>query len=402
MASSNSAFILAAKRTPFGRFGGGLKGLNVVDLGVLASRAAIGSFHLSSKEVAGHVDHVFFGSALPSLEGVYLSRHVGLKAGCPVSAPSLTVNRLCGTGFESVIQGAQLIHAGRSHLSLCGGAESMSSSPFLVNGNDVRWGVALGKGINQVDSLWAGLTDSHALISMGATADNLAKRYGISREACDEYALRSALLWAGGHAAGAFDAEMASVEVMEGIRSKTIDADEHPRPDSTAEQLASLKPVFDVEGVVTAGNSSGVCDGAGALLVGSESVANKLEVEPLVRIVSWAQIGCDPSIMGIGPVGAVRSALDEAGVTLKDMDFVEINEAFAAQVLSVEKELSLDRKALNGAGGAIAMGHPLGASGSRILAHLAHKLKNKGSGAYGVGAACIGGGQGIACVLQAI
>eukprot|EP00611_Tribonema_gayanum_P014470 TRINITY_DN25853_c0_g1_i1.p1 TRINITY_DN25853_c0_g1~~TRINITY_DN25853_c0_g1_i1.p1 ORF type:complete len:272 (+),score=109.71 TRINITY_DN25853_c0_g1_i1:3-818(+) len=254
-------------------------------------------------------------------------------------------------------------------------------------------------GLKLEDSLWAGLTDSHAGLPMGLTAENLAKQYGISRDACDDYALRSQLLWAAGHASGAFEAEMAPVTVEGKKGARTIDTDEHPRPETSKDKLEKLRPVFKKDGVVTAGNSSGICDGAGSLLVASEDAVKDLKLEPLARVVSWGIVGCDPKIMGIGPAGAVRKALEAAGLTLKDMDLIEVNEAFAAQYLAVEKELGLDRDIVSTCGGAIALGHPLGASGSRILAHLTHKLRREKL-RYGVGTACIGGGQGIAVILE--
>lgn len=273
-------------------------------------------------------------------------------------------------------------------------------APMMVKGATSRWGVSLGKGLHLEDSLWGGLTDTHVRLPMGVTAENLAKKYSITREECDDYALRSHLLWSAGHASGAFDAEIAPVPLSTRKGPTELQTDEHPRPDTSIDKMSQLPPVF--EGVCTAGNSSGICDGAGALIVTSEATAAELGQKPLARIVSWATVGVDPAIMGIGPADAIRKALDRASLKLEDISRIEINEAFAAQVLACLKEIGLDREITNVNGGAIALGHPLGASGSRILATLAHHLAAEGKkGQYAVGAACIGGGQGIAVVLQA-
>ncbi|CAM9436225.1 unnamed protein product, partial [Laminaria digitata] len=335
-----------------------------------------------------------------SPDACYLSRHVALKVGAPVKSPALTVNRLCGSGFETVVQGAEAIQLGKASVTLCAGTENMSSAPLVVNGNDARWGVALGSGLKMEDSLWAGLTDSHAGMPMGMTAENLADKYGITRKECDEYAVRSQKLWGAGHAGGAFSEEIAPVEVKTKKGPKVVvDTDEHPRPDASGEKMAGLRPVFKKEGVVTAANASGICDGAGSLLLAGESALSGNNLAPLARVVAMHEVGCDPAIMGIGPADAIRGALQKAGLTLADMDLIEVNEAFAAQYLAVEKELGLDRAKTNMNGGAIALGHPLGASGSRIMAHLTHQLRGKGL-KYGVGAACIGGGQGIAIIVE--
>ncbi|CAM9228778.1 unnamed protein product [Chrysoparadoxa australica] len=275
----------------------------------------------------------------------------------------------------------------------------MSAAPLVADGVQARKGVGLGQGLKLEDSLWSGLTDSHAGLPMGMTAENLAEKHGISREECDKFAERSQLLWAGGHASEAFTAEIAPIELKNKKGVKVMDSDEHPRPEANVAALAKLKPVFKKDGTVTAGNASGISDGAGSILLAGEQQVKDHGVSPLARVVSTHVIGCEPSCMGIGPVEAIRGALKKAGLSLEDMDLVEINEAFAAQYLSCEKELGLNRDVANLNGGAIALGHPLAASGSRIVAHLCHELRRKDK-RYAVGAACIGGGQGIAVVLE--
>eukprot|EP00934_Nitzschia_sp_Nitz4_P008449 Nitzschia sp. Nitz4//scaffold60_size111251//69500//72600//NITZ4_004154-RA/size111251-snap-gene-0.195-mRNA-1//-1//CDS//3329555585//8439//frame0 len=385
-------------RTPFGTFGGSLKGLTCTDMGVVATKAALDSCQLDPEAV----DSIFFGNVIQaSPDAAYLARHVGLKSGMKIAAPSLTVNRLCGSGFETVIQGANSIKLGESQIAICGGAENMSDAPLNVRGNDARWGVKLGTGLKMSDALWDGLTDLHAGTPMGVTAENLAKQYGITREECDAFAVRSQQTWGKAKEAGLFDYEIAPVEVKTRKGMKVIDTDEHPRPETTVEQLSKLPTVFDKEGVVTAAGASGICDGAGSIIVASEQAVNEHNLTPLCRLVSYQSVGCDPSIMGIGPVPAIQMALEKANLSLaEDVDRVEINEAYAAQVLACAKALDLDMDKTNLHGGAISLGHPLGASGSRITAHLAHEFAYNQSSKIHVGAACIGGGQGIAVVLE--
>ncbi|CAM9768050.1 unnamed protein product [Scytosiphon promiscuus] len=393
--AATGIFIVGAKRTAFGSFGGSLSRLSATELAVASSKAALASAGMDP----ALIDATFVGNVIQSSpDACYLSRHVALKVGARIETPALTVNRLCGSGFETVIQGTEAIQLGKASVTLCAGTENMSSAPLVVSGNDARWGVALGTGLKMEDSLWAGLTDSHAGLPMGMTAENLADKYGITREECDQYAISSQKLWSSGHADGAFAEEMAPIEVKTKKGPKTVDTDEHPRPVSE-EKMAALRPVFKKDGVVTAANASGICDGAGSLLLAGESAVGQSKLTPLARVVATHVVGCDPAIMGIGPAEAIRGALEKAGLTLADMDLVEINEAFAAQYLAVEKELGLDRGKANTNGGAIALGHPLGASGSRIMAHLTHELRRKGL-KYGVGAACIGGGQGIAVIIE--
>ena len=336
-----------------------------------------------------------------SLDASYLSRHVGLKSGAPIASPALNINRLCGSGFESVCLGAEAIMQGRSKVVLTGGTENMSQAPMVIDGLTSRWGAALGKGIKAEDSLWAGLTDSYTKLPMGLTAEKLGAENGITREECDAFALRSQNLWQKAAADGVFNAEIAPVQVKgrKGVESMT--EDEHPRKNCTIDDLKKLKSVFKENGLVTAGSASGICDGAASLVLASEDTIKANSLKPLVRIVSWSRVGCDPSIMGVGPVEAMRGALAAAKLTLNDMDLIEINEAFAAQYLACEKLLGFSRDKANVNGGAIALGHPLGASGARILTHLAHELNRKKL-RYAIGSACIGGGQGVAVVLERV
>jgi len=394
----SNIFIVAAKRTPFGAFGGSLKKLSATELGVISTKSAIASANIDPSTI----DAVYFGNVIQSSpDAAYLARHIGLKCGVPIVAPALTINRLCGSGFETVIQGAKSIKLNEAKIVVCGGSENMSMAPLQVDGNDSRWGVGLGSGLKMRDSLWDGLTDSHAGVPMGITAENLAQKYGISREDCDEFAIRSQQLWGQAHENGVFDLETAPVEIETKKGTKTIDTDEHPRPDTTLEKLSALRPVFKKDGVVTAANASGICDGAGTIILASEEAVKEYDLKPLARLASYNVSGCDPSIMGIGPVPAIKGALESAGMTLTDVDRIEINEAFAAQFLACAKELELDMSKTNSNGGAISLGHPLGSSGSRITAHLANEFQRSEGNVY-VGSACIGGGQGIAVVLERV
>jgi len=391
---SRAIYFVSAKRTPFGAFGGSFKNLSAIDLQVVANEAAIAAAGVE----ASKIDHVIVGNvAQTSADAIYMARHAGLRAGVPIEVPALTVNRLCGSGFQSVINGAQEILLGDAEIVLVGGTESMSQAPHAVRG--LRWGAKLGNNPELEDSLWSSLTDSYAGCAMGITAENLAERHGITREQCDAYALRSQQAWVAAKDAGRFDAEIAPVTVESRRKTVTVDTDEHPRRDSSMEGLAKLRPSFKKDGVVTAGNASGICDGAGALILASEEAVKNHGLKPLARLVQWHVAGVDPQIMGIGPVPAIRGALTRAGLGLADMDLIEINEAFAPQYLACEKELELDRSKVNVDGGAISLGHPLGASGARITAHLVHELRRR-QAKHAVGSACIGGGQGIALVLE--
>lgn len=392
-----SAVFLSGVRTGFGAFGGALRDISATDLGVEAGRAALAHAAVPPEQV----DHVVFGNVVQtSADAIYLARHVALRAGCPVETPAVTVNRLCGSGFEAVIQAAQQIRLGESRVVLAGGTESMSQAPHVVRG--ARWGLRLGAAAPFEDTLWEALRDSQCGLSMAETAENLATRFRLSREEVDAVALRSQQRAAAAWQRGDFAAEVVPVAVTN-RKTRTSEpwaADEHMRPDTSREGLARLPPYFKADGVVTAGNASGICDGAAALVLAEEAFARQSGWEPIGRLVSWGVAGVDPSIMGFGPVPASRLALSRAGLRLEDMDRVEINEAFAAQYLAVERELGLDAERTNVEGGAVAIGHPLGASGARITAHLLHALRRTG-GRYGLGSACIGGGQGAAVVVEA-
>ena len=389
---------LSGKRTPFGTFGGSLKDHTATDLGVLSATAAIDAAGVD----AGDVGHVFYGNAMStSADGIYMARHIGLRAGVPVESGALTVNRLCGSGFQAIVSGAQEILLGGTEVALCGGAESMSQAPHVVRG--ARWGnLRLGPaGNNFDDTLWEALTDSNCGLSMAQTAERLAEQYGVTREETDEVAVNSQHRAKAAWDAGRYDAEVAPVTLKTRKGPVAFGVDEHIRPDTTMEGLARLRPYFKKDGLVTAGNASGIGDGAASVVIAHRGWAEASGATPVARLVSWGFAGVDPSIMGIGPAPAARAALAKAGLTLDDMDLVEINEAFAAQYKAVEKELGLDPESTNVNGGAIAITHPLGASGARITLHLVHELRRRGA-RYGLGAACIGGGQGGAVVVEAL
>lgn len=394
MALLRGVFVVAAKRTPFGAYGGLLKDYSAIDLAEFAARAALSA----GKVPPETVDSVIVGNVTQSSpDAIYMARHVGLRVGIPKETPALTVNRLCGSGFQSIVNGCQEICVKDAEVVLCGGTENMSQAPFYVR--NIRFGTRFGFDIKLEDSLWEGLTDVQVKLSMALTAENLAVQHKISREDCDRYALQSQQRWKAANDAGYFNDEMVPIEVKTKKGKQTMQVDEHARPQTTLEQLQKLPPVFKKEGTVTAGNASGVSDGAGAVILASEDAVKKHNFTPLARIVGYFVSGCDPSIMGIGPVPAISGALKKAGLSLRDMDLVEVNEAFAPQYLAVEKSLNLDPSKTNVNGGAIALGHPLGGSGARITAHLVHELRRRG-GKYAVGSACIGGGQGIAVIIQ--
>jgi acetyl-CoA acyltransferase 2 len=359
---------LSGARTGFGTFGGTLKDFSATDLGVFAGKGALAR----SGVEPGEVDHVVFGNVLQtSADAIYLARHIGLRVGAPIETPAVTVNRLCGSGFEAIANAAQQIVLGESEVVLAGGTESMSQAPHVVRG--ARWGLRLGPAAPLEDSLWEALRDPSCGLSMAETAEKLAEQYRISRHAVDCYAARSQACAAEAWKSGAFQDEVIPVPVQNRKTKQTESwaADEHLRPSTTLEGLLA-----------------------------SSRFAAQRKLRPLGRLIAWASAGVDPSIMGIGPAPAARKALSRAGLKLEDMDLVEVNEAFAAQYLAVEQELGLDRERTNVEGGAIAIGHPLGASGARITLHLLHALRRRG-GRYGLGSACIGGGQGAAVVVEA-
>ncbi len=389
---------LAGARTGFGAFGGALKDFSATQLGVIASKAALERARVAPDQI----DHVIFGNALQtSADAIYLARHIALKSGCPVETPAVTVNRLCGSGFEAIVQGAQQILLGESRFVVAGGTESMSQAPHVVRG--ARWGLRLGPAAPLEDSLWEALRDTECGLSMAETAENLATRYGLSRADVDAVALASQQRARDAWAAGGYADEIAPVPILN-RKTKQAEpwaADEHMRPDTTAEGLAKLAPYFKKDGVVTAGNASGICDGAAAVVLADAAVARAQGLTPIGRLVAWAVTGVEPAVMGIGPAPAARKALAKAGMTLEQMDLIEVNEAFAAQYLAVERELKLDRDRTNVDGGAIAIGHPLAASGARLTLHLLHALRRRGK-RYGLASACIGGGQGEAVIVEAL
>src|SRR5207253_7494590 len=386
---------LAAKRTPFGTYGGALKEVSATDLAVHAAKAAIAQAGIEPDDV----DDVVFGNVMQtSPDAIYLARHAGLKAGVPQAVPALTVNRLCGSGFQAVVDAALEMLAGHSECALVGGAENMSQAPHVARG--IRFGVQLGKSPKLEDSLWEALTDSYVGLPMAMTAENLAVKYNISQREVDEYSVLSQKRFAAAQEAGRLADEIAPME-LPGKKGATVQfaRDEHNRPETTVEGLARLPKVFKKDGVIHAGAASGICDGAGALVLATRQFAEKHGFKPLGRLLGWGISGCDPSIMGIGPAPAVRRALERHDAKLSDFDLFEVNEAFAPQYLAVEKELGLPRERTNVDGGAIAVGHPLAASGARITAHLLYEMRRRGA-RRGIGSACIGGGQGIALLLE--
>jgi acetyl-CoA acetyltransferase family protein len=381
-------------RTPMIDYNGDFADVSAIDLAAHAARALLEKTGVAAREI----DHTVVGNALQtSPDAIYGARHVALKAGVPKEVPALTVNRLCGSGIQSVISGAQMILTGDARTCLVGGMENMSQAPHVIWG--ARKGFKLGQGQLQ-DLLMVALMDTYCGCYMAQTSNNLSRDYGISREEQDAFAIRSQQRAGAAWESGKMADEVVPVEVGKGKRAKKVERDDHMRPATTMDDLAGLPTAFDKDGFVTAGNASGIVDGAAMMLLTTADKAKERGVEPLGRIVSWSVVGVDPSRMGIGPAPAIRAALDKAGMTLADLDLIEINEAFAGQILAVIKELNLDVDKLNVNGGAIALGHPLGASGTRLLITLLKELKRRGGG-LGVASACIGGGQGIAMVIEA-
>ncbi len=389
--------LLEGVRTGFSAFGGSLKDLSATDLGVIAAKGALER----AKVNPAWIDHTVFGNVVQtSPDAIYLARHIGLKAGVPKEKPALTLNRLCGSGQEAIVSGARMILAGEADFVLAGGTESMSQAPHVVRG--ARWGVGFSAGAAFEDMLWSALTDSYNGMPMAITAENLAEKYHITREEQDRFSLLSQQ-----RAKNAWDKCWMSEEVVPvPLKDRKgnvtqFATDEHMRPDATLEGLAKLTPRFKKDGMVTAGNASGIVDGAAALVVTTKEHAKERGLKPLGRLVSWATAGVDPDLMGIGPAPAIRAALEKAGLALRDMDLIEVNEAFAAQVLAVAKELDVDMERFNVNGGAIAIGHPLGATGARLTLTILYELRRRGK-RYGVASMCIGGGQGIAAVVEAL
>jgi len=385
--------IVDGARTPMAEYNGHFSDVSAIDLAVIAAKGALERSGFAPEEM----DHVIVGNALQtSGDAIYGARHVGLKAGVPKNVPALTVNRLCGSGIQSVVNAAEQIQLDEATTILSGGMENMSQAPFVVRG--ARKGLRLGQAPME-DSLMVALLDSYAGLYMAQTSDNLARKYNISREEQDEYALRSQKCAAEAFAGGRLQEEIVPVTV--GRKGEQVTSDDHLRPETTLDGLAKLKPAFAKDGFVTAGNASGIGDGAAMLVVTSAANAEKKNKKPLGRIVSWGISGCDPEIMGIGPVPATKMALERAKMSLGDIDLIEINEAFAGQILAVAKELGIDKEKLNVNGGAIALGHPLAASGTRLLLTVLYELRRR-KARYGLASACIGGGQGIAMIVESL
>ena len=388
-------FILGGARTPMAEYAGKLKDISALELGAIASRAAFERTGVTPEMV----EHVVFGNVLQtSSDAVYGARHVGLKSGVPIEVPALTVNRLCGSGIQAAVSGGQLIRLGEADVVLTGGMENMSQAPHVIRG--LRSGLRLGQGQLE-DTLWSALLDTHCGCTMAGTAENCATKYGVSREEQDQYAIRSQQLAEKAWKDGRFKDEVVPVELKSRKGTELFAQDDHMRPDTTMEGLAKLPAAFSKNGCVTAGNASGIVDGGAALLLASDNGVKKHGLKPLAKLTHWAYVGVEPTLMGMGPAPATRMVLEKAGLSLKDIDLIEVNEAFAAQYLSVEKELGLDRERVNVNGGAIALGHPLGMTGTRLLLTLTLELRRRGA-KRGLATACIGGGQGIAAIVETV
>ncbi|HEX9160954.1 MAG TPA: acetyl-CoA C-acetyltransferase [Thermoanaerobaculia bacterium] len=385
--------IVDGARTPMAEYNGQFSDVSAIDLAAIAAKEALSRSGFAPEEI----DHVIVGNALQtSGDAIYGARHVGLKAGVPKQVPALTVNRLCGSGIQSIVSAAEQIQLDESTTVLAGGMENMSQAPFVVRG--ARKGLRLGQAPME-DSLMVALLDTYAGLYMAQTAENLARKYNISREEQDKFALRSQTCAAEAEKSGRLQEEIVPVPV--GRKGEKVTSDDHMRPDTTIEGLAKLKPAFSKDGFVTAGNASGIVDGAAMVTVTTAENAKAKGKKPLGRVVSWGIAGCDPDIMGIGPVPSTQIALKKAGLKLGDIDLIEVNEAFAAQILAVVKELGIDVEKLNVNGGAIALGHPLAASGTRLILTLLYELRRRKQ-RYGLATACIGGGQGIAMIVESM
>jgi len=392
---AESVYILGGARTPMGEYAGRLKDISAIELGAIASRAAMERTGVKPDQI----DHVVFGNVLQtSSDAVYGARHVGLKAGVPIEVPALTVNRLCGSGVQAAVDGAHLLMLDEADIVLTGGMESMTQAPHVIRG--LRSGLKLGQGQLE-DTLWSALLDTHCGCTMAGTAENCASKYGISREEQDRYALRSQQLAAKAWCEGRLKEEVVPVELKSRKGVELFSQDDHMRPDTTMEGLAKLPAAFSKNGCVTAGNASGIVDGAAALILASDAAFKSRGLDALAKLTHWAYVGVEPTLMGMGPAPATRKVLEKAGLSLKDIDLIEVNEAFAAQYLAVEKELGLDRDRVNVNGGAIALGHPLGMTGTRLLLTLTLELRRRGL-KRGLATACIGGGQGIAALIETV
>jgi acetyl-CoA C-acetyltransferase len=386
--------IASAVRTAIGSFGGSLAGVSAVDLGATVIKEALNR----AKIKPDMVDEVFMGCVLQAALGQNVARQASIRAGIPVEVPTMTINKVCGSGLRSVSLAFQSILTGDNEIVVAGGTENMSQAPYYLP--KARWGLRMGNGEVVDGMIYDGLWDIFNGYHMGITAENLAEKYGITREEQDEFAAASQQKAEKAIKEGKFKDEIIPVEIPQRKGDPVIfDTDEFPRPGTTVEKLAKLKPAFKKDGTVTAGNASGINDGAAALVIMSEEKAEELGVEPLATIVAWASGGVDPSIMGIGPVPATKKAMEKAGLTVNDMDLIEANEAFAAQSIAVARELKFDMERVNVNGGAIALGHPIGASGARILVTLLHEMKKRNSG-YGLATLCIGGGMGTSLIVK--
>jgi len=386
-------FIIGGARTPMTEYTGALKDVSALELGAIASRAALARTGVKPE----WVDHAVFGNVLQtSSDAIYGARHVALKAGLPNEVPALTVNRLCGSGIQAAVSGAQLLQLGEADIVLTGGMENMSQAPHVIRG--LRTGLRLNQGKLE-DYLYEALLDPYCGLFMAQTAEKCAAKYNISREEQDRYAIRSQQAAAAAWAAGRFADEVTPVEIKTRKGVTVVDRDDHLRPETTMEGLAKLPPAFSKDGTVTAGNASGIVDGGAALILASAKAVQDRGLTPIGRLVNWAAVGVDPSYMGMGPAPSTRKALTRAGLPLSAIDLIEVNEAFAGQYLAVEKELGLDREKTNVNGGAVALGHPLGMTGSRLLLTLTLELGRRGK-KYGLATACIGGGQGIAAIVE--
>ena len=398
MLKTGDIAIVSGARTPFGRYCGKLKDYTAQELGAVAAKGAIERAGIDPKDF----DHVVFGNAQQtSGDALYGARHVGLRAGIPIEVPALTVNRLCGSGMQSIASAAQMIQTDEAKVVVAGGMEAMSQAPFVIRGRD---GFTLAPGGKLEDSLMVALLDSYCGSYMANTAELYGSQQGITREMQDEFALRSQKCAEDAYKSGRLQEELVPVPLrsLKGEPTgESLTEDDHRRPQTTMEGLAKLKPAFGKNGTVTAGNASGIVDGAAAVVMMSIDEARKRNIVPLGRIVSWGTAGVEPKVMGRGPVPASKIALQKAGLSLEYMDLIEVNEAFAAQYLAVEKELGLDREKVNVNGGAIALGHPLGATGTRLVLTLLYELRRRKK-KYGLATACIGGGQGIAMVVESL
>ncbi len=390
--------IVSGARTPFGRYCGKLKDFTAQELGAIAAKGAMERASVDPKEI----DHAVFGNAQQtSGDALYGARHVGLRAGIPIEVPALTVNRLCGSGMQAIVNAAQLVQLDEAKVVLAGGMEAMSQAPFVIRGRD---GFTLAPGGKLEDSLMVALLDSYCGLYMANTAELYGEEQAITRQAQDEFALRSQKCAEDAYKAGRLQEELVPVPLRNykgEATGESLTEDDHRRPQTTMEGLGKLRPAFGKNGTVTAGNASGIVDGAAAVVVMSMEEARKRNLMPLGRIVSWGIAGVEPKLMGRGPVPASKIALQKAGMSLEYMDLIEVNEAFAAQYLAVEKELGLDREKVNVNGGAIALGHPLGATGTRLVITLLYELRRRKK-KYGLATACIGGGQGIAMIVETL